>query len=532
MSAVNPADMMAVTPLLASANDTTWIEGTIRCSEPKSFRIGHAMLFLPRAKTAKNEGVMAAMVPMASMHMSEGATPPLVVVPLDSNGFFRLATLEKGLLLLRIASPTHAPLDQHVYCSGGHTVRLEGSPASIFTTSPDIDKVVVYMKDTVHVMKPTGKGRYGASIKTRDSALIYRIDVWSRRAVEPVSVTGNPNSLVHKRASGLPAPDDNGIYWSSARTSKGVAKIQFNIAALSRTCDMPSVTFLSNDDATIDSIISQPPTQQTFMSYVARSERVREVAALKYGAPMDALLAGVPPTSIAWTIGTARFFDLLMQAGTNAATAQYIDSLLLHHPVRRIIPHMQSATVAFSYRMGALERGKLHAEHLMREFPDHEQAAIVRDIVDPNRPLQIGKPMPDFDWTDVREPASRITANDLSGKYTLFFVAPLETGVSEDRRQFAFKELERMQKMYAAKGLNIISIAASRKEMPPGFAQSVTSQPWPTIYSDGKDQSPISVMRNRAPYVMLVGPDRTILTLVGGLDVAEAERTLIQRLGN
>ena len=232
MSAVNPADMMAVTPLLASANDTTWIEGTIRCSEPKSFRIGHAMLFLPRAKTAKNEGVMAAMGPV-----SDVATPPLGVVPLDSNGFFRLATLEKGLLLLRITSPTHAPLDQHVYCSGGHTVRLEGSPASIFTTSPDIDKVVVYMKDTVHVMKPTGKGRYGASIKTRDSALIYRIDVWSRRAVEPVSVTGNPNSLVHSGATGLATPDDSGIYWSSARTSKGVAKIQFNIAALSRTCD-------------------------------------------------------------------------------------------------------------------------------------------------------------------------------------------------------------------------------------------------------------------------------------------------------
>ncbi len=536
----------ATSPSAVLSSDTTWIEGAITCSMSKPLRVGHAMLYLPRPSTSNRKGDLS-----ATGFMDDIAHPPLTVVPLDSTGNFRLATSEKGLLLLRIASPNHAPLEHYVYCSGGHTIRLLGTPTQQFHAYSTIDTISAVTNDTTILLKRVGKGRYGASIKTKDSVVPYYLLVSSRGSRERIAITGNPSSLINNKQSGTInqqsgtiTPDDNGVYWSWVRASKGVAKIQVNTDAWMRACDFPSVTFLSADDATIDSLIArighrandrsvethngrsvETHNGRSFKTYNDRSDRVRQVAAIAFGVSWDTLKTVVPPTSIAWTMGHLRFFDLLMQSGTTADTWDYIDTLLVRHPVRRITPPLQLAAVGYAHRSGMQDRSMLLLRNLIREFPDHPQTQDVRDFTDPDRPMQVGRLMPEFDWVTADGSGRRITSNALSGSHTLFFVWDARAQNSD-----AFNELRRLQTTFQADGLNMVSVFAGKGAPPPSMASFIQTHPWPTVYSDGSPQSPAAMLANRVPFMVLVSTDRKIVMVIGGLNVIEAEKILVQRL--
>lgn len=516
---------------VASAADTTWIDGTVTSVTKRPMRVAHAMLAVLSARTTYLERRRIALGPL-----DETPRLPLAVVSADANGNFRIGTVEKGLLLLRITSPDHAPVEWPVYCSGGHTIRLVAVASAWFTPTDAFDTVSVVTRDSTIALKRLSKGLYGATIKTKDSVVDYYVQAKVHGANLPISGVGNLASLNKGSKNTTSAPDNDGVYWSATRASKGVARIQANTNTWLRSNEPSTMTFLSLDDATIDSLMSvigqrvHPDSatnsrHKTFESYNDRSDRVRQVAALAYSVPWDKLKTIVPPTSTAWTVGNMRFFDLLMQSGMNADMWDYIDTLLTRHPVRRIIPAMQSAAIGYAHRSGNLERSKLLLQRLMQEFPDHSQINEIRHYADPERPIQVGRMIPDFDWVAADGTGRHITSQGLKGSHTLFFVWDSRALTSS-----VFDELRKLQTTYQADGLTIVGIFAGKGTVPPPMATLIQSHPWPTVYSDGSPASPVAVLDNRVPFMILVAPDGSIAMINGGLNVTDAEKVFVQRI--
>jgi len=534
-----------VLTFLSSAHsaDTTWIEGTIRSVTKRPILIGHAMLVEPAVNLPLNE-------PRA-----EDRRKPFAITSVSADGRFRIATTEKGHHVLRITAPYHKPIERSVLCSGGHTILVDAiattqfMPTNILTPGPvrrtDGWRLTEKRMDTIYSLKSVGKGLYAVNIPTTDSIIHYDF---------ATSIRGVHHSEMAAGSQGVDGTrDSNGIYLSSVRSTNGIARVIVNTNVWLRSNAPSKLTFLSTDDATLDTLIMhieqrnqvrpagnpnamrgvQRPAPSplaampgSYSNYALRSNRVREVAALAYGVQWDSLKSIVPPTSMAWTIGQHAFFNVVLQAGGQQDVLDYTDTLFATHQVRRIIPPMQAAAAAYAFRFGMPERSQRLLADLQREFPNHERTSERRRLADRNRPIQVGKPMPEFEWMSASTPPQRISSSSQAGNLTLYFL----WGAREQNTTL-LADLQRLQAKYAAAGLHVVGIfAGSSSTQPEWLASNMQQYAWPTVYSDGSQQSPAVLLDNAAPFTLLVGPDNRIVMVSGGLNIVELDEQLAKHL--
>lgn len=541
------------------AADSTWIEGTITSVTNKPLRVSHVLLYRP----------------LSDMRMSSRAMEvdkaPLMTVAADSNGHFRFATAELGKLIVRFVAPYHNRLDRYVLCSGGHTISLTAKLATLLTPSDVVENITIWNGEYDLHPRKTGKGLFNISY-SRNAPTFRTISIPEKevRYLVRTKLKGSSDSvLISGSQDVLPTPDEAGLYWSYISAPSNPIKISVNTNSWPKSKAAASINFISTDDATLDTLMRHadaamsrmmppgnqprgmmPPGSQSrsvlpiavppFDNYSQRSYRVREVAALVSSVGVDSVLMIVPPRSLAWTIGPQNFYAFLMKSDGNRAATEYIDTLLYKHPVRRIIPPLLAASVAQAQRRGDPERGERLLARLYEEFPQSERTQEMRRVATHGSRIQVGHEMPAFEWRYADNDKGHLTANELNGVYTLLVVWNDTAQASS-----LVNELKRMQGQYQAQGFRPIGVYTNQAPMMMSMSQPTrtaspmsivsvagftASHPWPTIFDDGSATSATALFDVPSPFLVLIGPDRKVLLITAGHNLAAAESILKQQL--
>jgi thiol-disulfide isomerase/thioredoxin len=127
-------------------------------------------------------------------------------------------------------------------------------------------------------------------------------------------------------------------------------------------------------------------------------------------------LASIPPASDAWSIDPRALPEALVPSGRPDAARAYASAVADAHPDPAVRAIAVGALLDDALRRDDAEALAALFDRLVTEHPDSKQAARARELYAPDRRIQPGRPVPEFEVASMDDPPVAISRESLRGR--------------------------------------------------------------------------------------------------------------------
>jgi thiol-disulfide isomerase/thioredoxin len=239
-------------------------------------------------------------------------------------------------------------------------------------------------------------------------------------------------------------------------------------------------------------------------------------------------LTELTPRSPLWAIDPDALFTALMQAGPawEERPDTYVIDAMENNPagIVRLVALYQWIGMLSQTRTDSAEFLRLY-RRLATEFANTGLAHNARTEYDPDRPVQIGRPVPEFALASVDDAATIYTPASLKGRYYLidFWASWCGPCLGE------LEHLHAAYDRYHERGFQILSISLDRSPATVAeFRRGRWNMPWLHAFASGgfDNETARRFGVTGIPKPVLVGPDGTIVAIDNALRGQQLESTL------
>lgn len=524
------------------ANAEIKISGEIRGADGKTPEIAHAFLTAISGSTRK----------------------PMATVLADKKGRFEFEVEKPGLYRVWVSAPHHLRKSIPLVLEAEDRLDVKITLAP-YTYKEPFDEVKIagdwndFNMATAESMQATKDGKFVYEREATADTFAYQIvgiEAFNR------SINGTQSDYF--------VVDQDGDYRSVLRTKKGKVKIVFDPKKVLRSNDanVPRVTFASERPQ----LVALFEMSNKFNENLLRLQREAREFEKKHGSMrgfvFDATeytdyligLTGEDQHSVVRQFAAAQLAGSMMRFGARLDSTQFqlIESLL--PPDSRFWSVQPLAVSALAYRTppdqldqklrpfvdknpdrtvralaldgmtsmadytGQSEKAERYFAELKANFGDVPEVQFTLKRLDPDRAIQVGKPVPEFSVKLIDSDVT-ISNSGLKGRYYLidFWAVWCGPCIGE------MPELHKMYEEFKDKNFTIVSLSFDQKpEDVHKFREERWAMPWLHSFVEKGFQSELAQRFEvfGIPKPLLVGPDGTILAVDLDLRGAKLEQTL------
>ena len=522
-------------------------------------------------------------LPLAHVHLyplSGGiGMTPLRTVEVAKNGSYRLEIDEPGYYRVVVTGVNHNYISVPVFATDDDaSLKLDINPAPLhYNTNPEELQIIGdwndFKFDQAEPMKREKDGTYTYTIETTGKSVSYQI----------MGLTDGGGRSVNAPGSDSYVYDGGGDYRSIMKVKPGKVTIRFNPKNLPST-DLgyePSVQFtdpIHTQLWEIEDIFNR--TEEEFRSAVmtARAngtqiepaeiwepvfqighqfmseehpESVQKFAALNVartlnyvGSPeqlkfseemIEDMQELLPPDEGLWAAAPS-LPSRLLTMGNDKEQKDVLEELAEENPDRVVRAMSLSFLVAMENDEGNKEEAREYYEELKEEYSDLQEASYVLTVYDPDRRIQVGNEVPDFEVVLMASGPGGSTVQNVSresmkGRYYLidFWATWCGPCVGE------MPSLHTAYEKFHGENFEVLSLSFDASpDKVDQFREAKWKMPWLHSFVSGGFGSDLAknfeVMG--IPKPILVGPNGTIVATEGDLRGANLEKTLERFLGD
>jgi len=222
-------------------------------------------------------------------------------------------------------------------------------------------------------------------------------------------------------------------------------------------------------------------------------------------------LATIPPGSDAWSIDPRALPEALLPSGSPDSARAYASAVADSHPDPAVRAIAIGALLDDALRRDDAEALAALYDRLVAEHPDSKQAARARELYAPDRRIQPGRPVPDFEVASMDDPPVPITRESLRGRTYLMDFWATWCGPCITEMPY----LHAARSRFGALGFEILSLSfdLAPEDVTRFRKEGEWTMPWlHTFVADGM----VSTLADdfdivNIPRAILVGPDGRIL---------------------
>jgi thiol-disulfide isomerase/thioredoxin len=505
-----------------------------------------------------------------------GVSGPIEVIQAGRDGRFTLETDSTGAFTLMFTGVDHENKTVPVVIPerGGEIgldVRLRTYPYD-----EDVSNVVAVgdfngmsLSGGARKMQRQDDGTYVLEVKVapRADSLAYQL----------MNIAGTGHSLNGTQSDWF-VYDSGGDYRSVIRVKHGgVARIRFDPAKLRRVPETASVTFRDSTSTAARYALFTQRVQDAREPYFAEQQRMRNekvsrdsiqawaraydwsglaalldsalaatpdedlrttlLAAYVWNAPrVDSLtarmlLAEVPPESWKWTIGYGVLSRAISASGQPDDYASFALAVLRKNPDRNLRAAVLEYLLGRAYQKKAEAEIALLYAWLVSEYPESFQAQYARTEFDPDRAVQVGRPVPAFSVAALEDSTVTYTNESMKGKVYLvdFWAVWCGPCIAE------LPNLEAAYQKYKVDWFTILSLSfdSQPEDVTKFRSEGEHKMPWLHAFVTGGFRSELATTFGvlGIPKPILVGADGSIVA-TSGLRGEELHKTLARVLGH
>jgi len=271
---------------------------------------------------------------------------------------------------------------------------------------------------------------------------------------------------------------------------------------------------------------------------------LRDIVLVTYiGAPIktasglaERALEQIPPASAAWLVQPSGLSKGLSATGSRDRSRDYALAVL-RHPAQESDRSDELRAGALAWLLeDALARGSTHeleAYHawLIGEYPESDAAGKAAALYAPNRRIQPGQPIPDFEVRSMEDSSVTFSRADLAGRIVMLDFWATWCGPCITEMPFMHEAYER----YSADGFTILSLSfdLAREDVERFRSEGDWPMPWMHSYVERGQESDLAASMDvvNIPRAILVGRDGTILATNESLRGERLDETLTRVIG-
>lgn len=462
----------------------------------------------------------------------------------NTEGRFAMAVDTAGVAELTFSAPHLSRASALTYLTRGDTAALDVRLAALTRDTSEAAEAVGTFNDfdsrsgAVPLQKQ-GRGNYAATLPAPGDSVAYQI-VGVRSGWPPISGTQADRRVYQDREgyrSVVAAPGDSvRVAFDPSQLPGGEGRQQ--VAFEDSTSEAAryyrfAEVLQRRDEAYMETLRSDKGRADT-IDWSAHHGRVR--AALKRDLPdrlRNAYLAAyleftqdtdpslarramnqIPTDAPEWALGG--FLALPYQAAAAAGDLEtyrpFLYEVLRTHPDSSIRAGVLFQMLARADREGNTGRQRLLYSWITGEHPNSRYTDIAQSRHDPNRRVQVGKSVPDFEVGALQEEQTQeeqtFTPSDFEGRYLLIDFWATWCGPCIEE----FPNLRSAYRRYDRDDFAILSVSLdAKRENVTGFLKE-RKLPWQHAFAEGTFESPIAeqFQVTGLPKPVLIGPDGRI----------------------
>ena len=224
----------------------------------------------------------------------------------------------------------------------------------------------------------------------------------------------------------------------------------------------------------------------------------------------------IPPGSSAWLVQPSGLSKGLTAAGDRERAREYALAVL-RSPHSEAGGDAELRPIALSWLLGdALAQGskeEMDAYHawLIAEYPDSDAAEKATALYAPDRLIQPGSPIPDFEVRSLDDPSVTYTRDDLAGKVVMLDFWATWCGPCISEMPYMHEAFEK----YSPGGFTILSLSfdLEREDVGRFRSEGDWPMPWMHVFVEQGAESELAHSLDvvNIPRAILIGRDGTIL---------------------
>lgn len=294
------------------------------------------------------------------------------------------------------------------------------------------------------------------------------------------------------------------------------SRMHFSKALQTQSTDIVPEPFLALSTQYLDLIAAQDKIESkdkaimAYMSYLTILSYFDERPKVSLAPALD-LIKRTPPESEKVKefgydlVGIAKHQDMAPHE------YKYIMDVIEKNPDKAFAAELLSTVIGYTIHRDEEAGIKLY-NRIIAEFPDEEATSRARLSYDPNRAIQVGRKVPNFEFKSLDNPDQIISPETLKGKYVLIDLWATWCGPCI----MEMKNLHETYQAYKDKGFEILSISVDPTASPVvGFRKGKWKMPWLNVWSEGQFQSEAAKMFEviGIPRFVLINPDSEIIAV-------------------
>jgi len=239
-------------------------------------------------------------------------------------------------------------------------------------------------------------------------------------------------------------------------------------------------------------------------------------------------LATIPASSPLWAMGRA-FRRALYSTGDPGAHEAFIYEMLRKNPSDDVKPGALMTLLQQAAQKDQEEKQKLLFAWMESEYSDTPPARIARARYAPDRTIQVGKPVPDFEVAALQDTTKTFTTASFEGMYVLLDFWATWCGPCIEE----LPTLQTADSTYGDGNFTILSLSFDDARSTVTEFLEDRDMPWKHAFVEGGFRSEVADQFEVAgiPKPILIGPDGEIVATEADLRGEALLKTLDEHLG-